>query len=148
MSRTADACSRQRSALKSCKNAAILMVSFESDPSLLFFSYVMMLQCWRSEPWERPSFRRCLSTLQSISGELRRGELPEIEGSSGSSGASCVSGKAETRVRFDEEHKAEHNQTKDASNTSNKNSTSSSQSDSSPASDNRQLYANEGVSRL
>lgn len=111
----------------------------------------MMLQCWRSEPWERPSFRRCLSTLQSISGELRRSELPEIEGTSASSSASCVSvvGKPEMHVHFDEEHKEEHNQTKDASNASNKNNTSSgSQSDSSPASDNRQLYANEGVSRL
>lgn len=147
MLRTADACTRQRSVPRSCKCAKILMVVLLYLILICLFSYVMMLQCWRSEPWERPSFRRCLSTLQSISGELRRSELPEIEGSSASSSASCVSvvGKPEMHVHFDEEH----NQTKDASNTSNKNNTSSSsQSASSPANDNRQLYANEGVSRL
>lgn len=114
-----------------------------------------MLQCWRSEPWERPSFRRCLGTLQSISGELRRSELPEIEGSSAScSSASSASVKPETpRVRFDEAIE-QHNQTKDAStishnnNNNNNTPTSSSNNCDSSNDNNRQLYANEGVSRL
>ncbi|KAH8415295.1 hypothetical protein KR222_002087, partial [Zaprionus bogoriensis] len=79
--------------------------------------YVLMLQCWRSEPWERPSFRRCLGMLQSISAELRRSDLPEIEGSScspsssacssssaGSGSGSCsAASKPDQRVRFDEQ---------------------------------------------
>lgn len=108
-----------------------------------------MLQCWRSEPWERPSFRRCLGTLQAISGELRRSELPEIEGSSAScSSASSASVKPETpRVRFDEAIE-QHNQTKDASNIIHNNNNNSNNCDSSNDNNNRQLYANEGVSRL
>lgn len=112
-----------------------------------------MLQCWRSEPWERPSFKRCLGTLQSISGELRRSELPEIEGSSASSSsASCASVKPGTpRVRFDEKIE-QHNQTKDASiishNNNNNPPTSSNNCDNPTDDNNRQLYANEGVSRL
>ncbi|KAH8264714.1 hypothetical protein KR044_002241 [Drosophila immigrans] len=53
--------------------------------------YSLLLQCWRCEPWERPSFRRCYNTLQSISSEP-------------SSSAKNPASKPEIpRVRFDEE---------------------------------------------
>ncbi|XP_030245296.1 protein sevenless, partial [Drosophila navojoa] len=58
--------------------------------------YALLLQCWRPEPWERPSFRRCHSTLQSLSMDMPIMELD----------AQALlhngNGKPEVKVRFDD----------------------------------------------
>ncbi|XP_051864451.1 protein sevenless [Drosophila albomicans] len=94
--------------------------------------YALLLQCWRCEPWERPSFRRCYNTLQSINSELH----------SPSSNVSVP--KPEARVHFDET--TEHQSTKE--NTTPANSVSSSTKKTVADNRQQQLYANEGVSRL
>lgn len=59
-------------------------------------SYALLLQCWRSEPWERPSFRRCHSVLQTLSMDM-----PIMELDAQALLHSC-NGKPEAKVRFDD----------------------------------------------
>ncbi|XP_033150161.1 protein sevenless isoform X2 [Drosophila busckii] len=98
--------------------------------------YALLLQCWRSEPWERLSFRRCYNTLLNISEEL---QLPPPPPSSPPPIAATFS-KNETKVRFDESPERLMLQTvhKDKS----------SANSATTGCGNYQLYANEAISRL
>ncbi|XP_016951950.1 protein sevenless [Drosophila biarmipes] len=86
--------------------------------------YALLLHCWRTDPWERPSFRRCYNSLHAISTDLRRSQMA-------SSAAEC---KPEAKVRFD----GESQEPRAPENLSLREV---------PLKD-KQLYANEGVSRL
>ncbi|XP_070074461.1 protein sevenless [Drosophila takahashii] len=92
--------------------------------------YALLLLCWRTDPWERPSFRRCFSTLHAISTDLRRSQMA-------SSPDSVPSSKPESKVRFDGQDSQE--KIEQAENLSLREV---------PLKDKQQLYANEGISRL
>ncbi|XP_023031152.1 protein sevenless isoform X2 [Drosophila willistoni] len=103
----------------------------ESTPDKL---YGLLLQCWRTDPWERPSFKRCFNSLHAISTDLRRSQMPTksadsttcISSSSASGQGNGSSIKPETKVHFDKETE---------------------QMSLEPISETK-LYANEGISRL
>ncbi|XP_064539670.1 protein sevenless [Drosophila montana] len=121
--------------------------------------YSLLLQCWRCEPWERPSFRRCLGTLQALSSDLRRTEMLATDETPLVSALSAS--KPDAKVRFDNapERLTLHLDAKDTVNTNDTETRGSPTTPpmhtittavitTAPASENGQLYANEGISRL
>ncbi|XP_052857892.1 protein sevenless [Drosophila gunungcola] len=111
--------------------------------------YGLLLLCWRTDPWERPSFRRCYNTLHAISTDLRRSQMASASSTADSAGSS----KPEFRVRFGGQPPEEKDQQKDQKyeeeqpESDNLSLRESAGGDSIPLKD-KQLYANEGVSRL
>ncbi|KAH8368076.1 hypothetical protein KR084_006459 [Drosophila pseudotakahashii] len=94
--------------------------------------YALLLLCWRTDPWERPSFRRCFNTLHAISTDLRRSQM-----ASSAAADAVPSSKSESKVRFDGQDSQEKMERTD--NLSLREV---------PLKDKQQLYANEGISRL
>ncbi|XP_044317007.1 protein sevenless [Drosophila rhopaloa] len=113
--------------------------------------YALLLLCWRTDPWERPSFRRCYNTLHAISTDLRRSQMASTSSAADPAGSS----KPESKVRFDgqaqeqidqKEQKGQKDQ-RDQPESENLSLREVTGVDSTPLKD-AQLYANEGVSRL
>ncbi|XP_034672035.1 protein sevenless isoform X1 [Drosophila subobscura] len=105
----------------------------------------LLLMCWRTDPSERPSFRRCFNALHAIIMDLRRNQMPNVDSSTAGSNSEAASAFGpELKVRFDEHlEKAaaqEKEDTKEPEGVSLRNVSSHSPSE--------QLYANEGISRL
>ncbi|XP_039152416.1 protein sevenless [Drosophila simulans] len=98
--------------------------------------YSLLLLCWRTDPWDRPSFRRCYNTLHAISTDLRRSQMASA---TADTMVSCS--RPEFKVRFDGQPTEEQREHKEQ--TEDKNLTLREV----PLKD-KQLYANEGVSRL
>ncbi|XP_017076993.1 protein sevenless [Drosophila eugracilis] len=95
--------------------------------------YALLLLCWRTDPWERPSFRRCYNTLHAISTDLRRSQMA----SSMADTTTASSSKPELKVRFDGQSQEQKEQSTAENLTLQE----------APLKD-KPLYANEGVSRL
>ncbi|XP_017045801.1 protein sevenless [Drosophila ficusphila] len=110
--------------------------------------YSLLLLCWRTDPWERPSFRRCYNNLHAISTDLRRSQMASSPVDSG--GIS----KPEFKVRFDGQLKEEKEKEKEKDKekglleSENLSLREVSGGGESPSLKEKQLYANEGVSRL
>jgi len=94
-----------------------------------FIRYALLLLCWRTDPWERPSFRRCYNTLHAISTDLRRSQMA----------SSPADTKPEVKVRFDGQSQEQKDQKEQQPENLSLREV--------PLKD-KQLYANEGVSRL
>ncbi|XP_001354560.3 protein sevenless isoform X2 [Drosophila pseudoobscura] len=104
----------------------------------------LLLLCWRTDPSERPSFRRCFNALHAINTDLRRIQMPPVDSrttGSSSEADSCI--RPELKVHFDEHTKksaGQESETKEPESMSLRNVPNHSPS--------QQLYANEGISRL
>ncbi|KAH8364997.1 hypothetical protein KR200_011076 [Drosophila serrata] len=112
--------------------------------------YALLLLCWRTDPWERPSFRRCYNTLHAISTDVRRSQMvtpvtTEV----------VTTSKPEPKVRFDGEVMEDKPRDRDRDGERDQAEENlalcvvegSSNSNPNPLKD-QKLYANEGVSRL
>ncbi|XP_017036202.1 protein sevenless isoform X1 [Drosophila kikkawai] len=104
--------------------------------------YALLLLCWRTDPWERPSFRRCYNTLHALSTDLRRSQMVA---------EAVTNSKPEPKVRFDgevlEDSPGNRDRDQPEENLALRVVESSSTSKPNPLKD-QKLYANEGVSRL
>ncbi|KAH8289723.1 hypothetical protein KR054_009989 [Drosophila jambulina] len=108
--------------------------------------YALLLLCWRTDPWERPSFRRCYNTLHAIGTDLRRSQMVVP-----ATTEAMTSAKPESRVRFDgeviEDSPRDRNQDQLEENLALRMVETSSNTKPNPLKD-QKVYANEGVSRL
>ncbi|XP_022219452.2 protein sevenless isoform X2 [Drosophila obscura] len=108
----------------------------------------LLLLCWRTDPSERPSFRRCFNALHAISTDLRRIQLPPVHSrTAGSSGEAASPTRSQLKVRFDEHKEKATGQESEKEKVTKEPEIMSLRSVScqSPS---QQLYANEGISRL
>ncbi|EDV44512.2 uncharacterized protein Dana_GF20397 [Drosophila ananassae] len=106
--------------------------------------YSLLILCWRTDPWERPSFRRCYNTLHAIGTDLRRSQM------AGAGQETVVISRTEPRVRFDEEPSRKEKEKEDQEQEQEDGLSLQevvATGDASPSKE-KQLYANEGISRL
>ncbi|KAH8245467.1 hypothetical protein KR032_010525 [Drosophila birchii] len=104
--------------------------------------YALLLFCWRTDPWERPSFRRCYNTLHAISTDLRRSQMVAP-----ATTEAVPSSKPEPKVRFDEEVVEDTPRDRDRDQAEDNLALQVVEANPNPLKD-QKLYANEGVSRL